>query len=78
MCELLMFRCFKSVQMLHDVKKNNIDLFEVHVHVSSFQIHVHVQLQINLKYTGARPQIIWSYMRALSEQQTIVRKDRLH
>ena len=25
--------------MLHNVKKNNIDLFEVHVHVSPFQIY---------------------------------------
>ena len=44
--------------MLHNVKKNNIDLFKVYIHVSSFQIHVHVQLQINLKFTDARPQII--------------------
>ena len=44
--------------MLHDIKKNNIDIFEVHVHVSSFQIHVHVQLQINLKCIDERPQII--------------------
>ena len=73
-CKLLMFQCSRSVQMLHNVKKNNIDLFEVHVHVSSFQIHVHVQLQINLKCTDARPQIIWSYMRALSEHQTTERK----
>ena len=57
--------------MLYNVKKNNVDLFEVHVHVSSFQIHAHVQLQINLKRKGARPQIIWSYMRALPEHQTI-------
>ena len=75
-CKLLMFRCFRSVQMLHNVKKNNIDLFEVHVHVSSFLIHVHVQLQFNLNCTDARPQIIWSYMRALSEHQIIERKDR--
>ena len=73
-----MFRCSRSVQMLHNVKKNNIDIFEVHVHTSSFQTHVHVQLQINLKCTDARPQIIWSYMRALSEHQTTERKDRLH
>ena len=39
--------------MLHNVKKNNIDLFKVHVNVSSFPIHVHVQLQINLKCTDA-------------------------
>ena len=64
--------------MLHNVTKNNIDLFEVYVHVSSFQIHVNVQLQISLKYTDARPQIIRPYMRALSEHQTIERKDRLH
>ena len=63
--------------MLHNVKKNNIDLFEVHVHVSSFQIHVHGQLQISLKCTDARPQIILSYMRALSEH-CIERKSRLH
>ena len=44
--------------MLRNVKKNNTDIFEVHVHVSSFRIHVHVQLQINLKCTDARPQII--------------------
>ena len=62
--------------MLHNVKKNDIDLFEVHV--SSFQIHVHVQLQINLKCTDARPQILRSYMCALSEHQTIERKERLH
>ena len=73
-CKLLMFSCSRSVQMLHNVKKNNIDLFEVHVHVSSFQIHVHVQLQISLKCTDACPQIIWSYMHALSEHQTIERK----
>ena len=54
----IMFRCSRSVKMLHNIKKNNIDHFEVHVHVSSFQIHVHVQLQINLKCTDARPQII--------------------
>ena len=54
----IMFRCSRSVQMLHNVKKNNVDLFEVHVHVSSFQIYVHVQLQINLKCTDARPHII--------------------
>ena len=58
--------------------KNNIDLFEVRVHVSSFQIHVHVQLQVNLKFTDTRPQVIWPYMRALSEHQTIEKKDRLH
>ena len=29
--KILMFRCSRSVQMLHNVKKNNIDLFEVHV-----------------------------------------------
>ena len=78
MCKLLMFRCSRSVQMMHNVKKNNIDHFEVHEHVSSFQIHVYIQLQINLKCTDVRPQIIWSYMRALSEHQTIERKDRLH
>ena len=44
--------------MLRNVKKYNIDIFEVHVLVSSFQIHVHVQLQINFKCTDARPQII--------------------
>ena len=55
---ILMFRCSRSVQMLHNVTKNNFDLFEVHVHVFSFQIHVHVQLQVNLKCTDARPQII--------------------
>ena len=44
--------------MLHDIKKNNIDIFEVHVHVSSFQIRVHVQLQMNLKCIDERPQII--------------------
>ena len=77
-CKLLMFRCSRSVQMLHNVKKKHNDLFEVHVHVSSFQIHVHVQLQINLKCTDLRPQIIWSYMRALPEHQTIERQDRLH
>ena len=75
-CKLLMFRCFRSAQMLHNVKENNIDLFEEHV--PSFQIHEQVQLQINLKCTDARPQIIWSYMRTLSEHQTIERKDRLH
>ena len=64
--------------MLHNVKKSNTDLFEVHVHVFSFQIHVQVQLQINLKCTDVRPQIIRSYMRALSEHQIIERKDRLH
>ena len=53
MCKLLMLRCSRSIQMLHNVKKNNIDLFEVHAHVSSFQIHVQVQLQINLKCTDA-------------------------
>ena len=42
--------------MLHNIKKNNIDIFEVLVHVTSFQIHIHVQLQINLKCTDARPQ----------------------
>ena len=41
-----MFKCSRSVQMLHNVKKNNIDLFEVHAHISLFQIYVHVQLQI--------------------------------
>ena len=56
----IMFRCPRSVKMLHNVKKNNIDLFEVHVHASSFQIHVQVQLQINLKCTDARPPVIWS------------------
>ena len=45
-------------KMLHNVKKNNIDLFEVHLHVSFFRMHVHVQLQINLKCADARPQII--------------------
>ena len=65
--------------MLHNVKKNNIEIFKVHVHVSSFQIHVHVQLQISLKCTDARPQIIYhTCMRALSEHQTIEREDRLH
>ena len=64
MCKLLTFRCSRSVQMLHNIKKNYIDIFEVHVHVSSFQIHVHVQLHISLKCTDARPQIIWSYMHA--------------
>ena len=44
--------------MMHNVKKNNIDRFEVHVNVSSFQIYVHVQLQINLKCTDVRPQIV--------------------
>ena len=48
----------RSVQMLRNVTKHNIDLFIVHIHVSSFQIHVRVQLQINLKCTDARPQII--------------------
>ena len=48
-----MFSCSRNIQMLHNVKKNNIDIFEVHV--SSFQIHVHVQLQIHLKCTVARP-----------------------
>ena len=64
MCQLLMFRCSRSVQMLQNVKKNNTDIFEIHVYVSSFQIHVHVQLHINLKCTDASPQIIWSYMHA--------------
>ena len=58
MCKLLMFRSSRSVQMLHNVKKNKIDLSEVHV--SSSQIHEH--LQINLKCTDERPQIIWSYV----------------
>ena len=39
--------------MLHNIKKNYIAIFEIHVHVSSFQIHVHVQLQISLKCTEA-------------------------
>ena len=30
------------------------------------------------KCTDARPQIIWSYTRALLEHQTTERKDRLH
>ena len=51
MCKLLMCRCSRRVQMLHNVKKNNADLFEVHLHVCSFQIHVHEQLQIILKCT---------------------------
>ena len=29
--------------MLHNVKKNNTGIFEVHVHVSSFQIHIHTR-----------------------------------
>ena len=45
-CKPLMFRCSRSVQMLHNVTNNNIDLLEVHVHVSSFQIYVYLQLQI--------------------------------
>ena len=62
--------------MLHNVKKNNIDLFEVHIHVSSFQIHVHVQLQINLKCTDARPQMT---IHACAVGTPIIeRKDRLH
>ena len=56
--------------MLHNVKKNNIDLFEVHVHVSSFQIHVHVQLQTDQ---------IEMYRRASTDNMLIhERKDRLH
>ena len=67
---------FQKCPMLHNVKKNKIDLFEERVHVSSFQIHEH--LQINLTCTDERPQIIMSYIRALSEHQTIERKDRSH
>ena len=49
-----MCRFPRNVRMLHNVKKNDIDVFEVHVHVSSLQMHVYVQLQINLKCTDAR------------------------
>ena len=34
------------------VKKNNIDLFEVHVHVSYFQIHVSPRTFAELKTLG--------------------------
>ena len=48
--------------MLGNVKKNNIGIFEAHVHVSSFQIYVHVRLQINLKCTDAENMTVHACM----------------
>ena len=71
-CEKILLIDFNIITRNYCLNKTTL-IFAVAFLLSN-SMHVHVQLQINLKCTDAHPQIIWSYMRALSEHQNCWKK----